>query len=213
MQQATESITGLQAHATISSLLARALNYPDATLVKSLTSGEFAHRCVESLDALGHNAAAGEIQTLIDDYDNGGFTEAELLLDLERDYTRLFFASKPRLVYLFESVYREGRLLQESTFEVARLYRDAGLVLNDDFALPPDHIAVELEFLSFLYFKEIDGLKQNKEDAVEYACELRQMLLDGHLKPFAKNIADRLEQHAKCALYKAAAQLMRSYFG
>ena len=59
------------------------------------------------------------------------------LLDLEKDYTWMCFASKPRQVYLFESVYREGKLLQESTFEIARLYFEAGLQLTETFTLPP----------------------------------------------------------------------------
>lgn len=189
------------------------MNYPDAALVKTLTSGEFTRAFVEGLTAVGHGSVGALIEGLAAEYAGAGVDENAVLLDLERDYTRMFFASKPRLVYLFESVYREGRLLQESTFEVVRLYRDAGLVLNEDFALPPDHIAVELEFLSFLFFKEIEGMKQNKEEMVEYSRELRQMLLDRHLKPFALNVAERLGKHAKCELYKAAAQMMHTYFG
>ncbi len=188
------------------------MNYPDAALVDALASGEFANALVESLSCVRDKFARQKIEALAAEYSNRAASKPDLLLDLERDYTRMFFASKPRLVYLFESVYREGRLFQESTFETARLYHDAGLVLNEDFALPPDHIAVELEFLSFLYFKEIEGVKDGKNETVEYARELRQKLLDEHLKPFALNVAERVGKHAKCALYKAIAAVMREYF-
>jgi putative dimethyl sulfoxide reductase chaperone len=211
MQQVTGELTELQAHAAINSLLARAMNYPDAALVALLTSGEFSHALGADLESLGHKDIREAIETLTAAYKNKP-DKAEGLLDLERDYTRMFFASKPRIAYLFESVYREGRLLQESTFDIARLYREAGLVLNEDFALPPDHIAVELEFLSFLFFKEIQGLAERKEDTVEYARELRQMLLDQHLKQFALNIAERLGQHARCPLYQTTALVLRTYF-
>ncbi len=88
----------------------------------------------------------------------GAFSEVEaLLLELQKDYTWMCFASKPRLVPLFESVYREGKLYQESTFEIARLYHHAGLEVAEKFKLPPDHIALELEFMAYLLYNAIAG--------------------------------------------------------
>jgi len=163
MEAIAEGVAELEAKAAVHSLLAQAMNYPDAKLVDSLRKGKFPAALCESLATLGDTSLKEAIEKCGAEYQRGdAATKHEVLLDLERDYTRMFFSSKPRLAYLFESVYREGRLLQESTFEIARLYREAGLVLQEDFRLPPDHIAVELEFLSFLAFQEIEGLKSGK---------------------------------------------------
>jgi TorA maturation chaperone TorD len=124
----------------------------------------------------------------------------------------MFFASKPRLAYLFESVYREGKLLQESTFQIARLYADAGLKLTEDFRLPPDHIAVELEFLSFLVFKEIEGTKKQDAKQIDYARELQAQVLKEHLRAFSQNLAEKVVEHARTAFYRTVALVLQQCY-
>lgn len=189
------------------------MNYPHATLVDSLRKGQFASALSESLAMLGITSVKSDIEKCRKEYlrkDSAG--KEEMLLELERDYTRMFFSSKPRLAYLFESVYREGKLLQESTVEIAGLYRDAGLVLNEDFRLPPDHIAVELEFLSFLFFKQMEGMKEGKKEVMEYARELQDAVIERHLRPFALNIAERVAKHAGTPFYRTVAQVLKQYY-
>ncbi len=206
----------LEAHRTVNSLLARALNYPDAALVRSLTSGEFATALAAALRALGRPEAAALVAPLRSLYEASQQPDdsvpQQFLLELERDYTRIFFASSPRLAYLFESVYREGGLLQQSTFDVARLYHDAGIAPSQEFTLPPDHIALELEFLAFLFFQEAQALATQQADSASYAQSLRRTLLDRHLLQFAHILAARLAEHARCELYRATAAALRCYF-
>ena len=212
MKTSVEEITELRAEAALNSLLAQAINYPAAELVESLRDGTFMTTLRESLAALGDTSLTSAIDSCAKEYRQNEPDREAILLDLERDYTRMFFASKPRLAYLFESVYREGKLLQESTFEIAGLYRDAGLVVTEDFRLPPDHIAIELEFYSFLLFKEIEGIESGKKDVVDYARELQKTVLDKHLQPFALNVAERVEKHAQTAFFRTVAQALQRYF-
>ena len=209
LKPAVHRVAALQAHSCVSSLLARALNYPDAALVGLVRSGEFAATLLNALESLEEHGVRAEFELL---RQVPAPTQEGFLLELQRDYTRMFFASAPRLAYLFESVYREGGLLQESTFEVARLYRDAGLAVQETFTLPPDHIAVELEFLSFLFFKELEGANDGEADAVEYAQELRGLLLERHLQAFALHLAERMSQHARCQFYKVVGGALHGYF-
>jgi TorA maturation chaperone TorD len=139
------------AKATLYNILAHALNYPDMDLVLSLVEGRF------RLDLMA--VLPLETRAVIEGLSiyNGGERE-KVLLDLERDYTWIFFASKPRIAYLFGSVYSEHKLYQDSTFEIARLYHEAGLKVEEAFRLPPDHIAVELEFMSYLAFNEMEAI-------------------------------------------------------
>ena len=213
MEAIAEGVAELEAKAALHSLLAQAMNYPDAKLVDSLRKGKFAGALNESLAVIGDTSLKDDIEKCRKEYlRKDSVDKKEMLLELERDYTRMFFSSKPRLAYLFESVYREGKLLQESTFEIARLYRDAGLVLNEDFRLPPDHIAVELEFLSFLFFKEIEGLKDGNKERVEYARELQDAVINKHLRAFALNVAERVAKHARAPFYRTVAQVLQQYF-
>jgi TorA maturation chaperone TorD len=82
------------------------------------------------------------------------------------EYGRLFSGLNGHGVSLVESFYkswtldpechlsfaREKGLLQgDSALHVSALYRHCGMEVADEFKSCPDHLAVELEFLSFLY--------------------------------------------------------------
>ena len=212
MTNSPDILKAAAARAALYSCLAQALNYPDADLVESLCTGDFPGEIQDALDALGitgRNGAREKLgQACPPDADR-----AALLLELEKDYTWMCFASKPhRLVYLFESVYNEGKLFDESTFGIARLYYEAGLKIEESFRLPPDHIAVELEFMSFLFFKELEGIRSGDGKIVDYAVELQGRTLDEHLRPFALAVAENLGKHAKAGFYQAVAEIMTAFF-
>ena len=69
-------------------------------------------------------------------------------LDQRRDrYDRLFASGKPRF-WLNESAFDTGKILGPQTFTMAKTYRAAGLEIPG--AELPDHISLELNFLSLL---------------------------------------------------------------
>ena len=196
---------------TLYSLLAQGLNYPDKDLINDLMEGDFTAALKETLTAQGR---PGDItKDLSDYYSRPGIDPRDLLLELERDYTWMFFASKPRIAYLFESVYSEGKLYQEATFEIARLYHEAGLKLDEAFKLPPDHIAVEFEFMTYLSFQEIEALRGDDREKADYARDLRARVIEKHLRPFALKLADRMEPKAKTLFYRTMATVLKSVFG
>jgi putative dimethyl sulfoxide reductase chaperone len=208
MDKEDSHIIKLQSNAAIFNLLAQVFNYPDTDLIEGLYRGDFT---TILRDALGHLNLAGLLATELKDLDEiyiGPAKEKEtLLLEMEKDYTHMFFSSKPRLVYLFESVYKEGKLLQDSTFEIARLYYDAGLNLVDDFKLPPDHIAVEFEFMSYLYFNEIEAIKKANRQNEDFARKLQKDVLEKHLVTFGQAVAEKVMLHAGTTFYKSMAKV------
>jgi nitrate reductase assembly molybdenum cofactor insertion protein NarJ/Fe-S-cluster-containing hydrogenase component 2 len=62
-------------------------------------------------------------------------------------YASLFASGRPRF-WLYESAARTGKILGPQTFEMARLYQAAGLEAAG--AELPDHVSLELSFLSHL---------------------------------------------------------------
>lgn len=208
-----DRLINLQARAALFNLMAQTFNYPDQMLVEKLVSGEFTATLNEWLGVLQPESAwTDRISVVEKKYTASGQNTADLLLELEKDYTRLFFSSKPRLVYLFESVYKEGKLLQESTFEIARLYYDAGLNLVDDFKLPPDHIAVEFEFMAYLYFNELAAVKKGNEENEALAQKLQKEVLEKHLTNFGRTFAEKVVAHAATDFYKLMATVAASIF-
>lgn len=184
--------------------LVQAFNYPDGSLARSLSSGEystFLHRIIND----------GEIELSgIDGYK--GVDEKELLLELERDYTWMFFASKPRVAYLFGSVYAEGKLYQDSTFKIARLYHEAGLNVKESFGLPPDHIAVELEFMAYIAFNLLESLKNGNIENVKYAQELEKHVFDQYLSQFAIKVGETIIDRAKTEFYSSIGNITAKFF-
>lgn len=213
MTEPGDRLNAAAAGAALYSLLAHALNYPDKELVESLCRGDYVGETREALNILGIKGLEDCLEALQKEYADSKAAPEDLLLDIEKDYTWMCYASKPRrLVYLFESVYNEGKLFDESTFQIARLYYEAGLKIGDDFRLPPDHIAVELEFMAFLCFKEIEGIKAGDSKISEYAVLLQNRTLDEHLCKFALSVAGNLGQHAKTSFYRSVAQVMTALF-
>jgi putative dimethyl sulfoxide reductase chaperone len=202
-------IIKLQSNAALFNLLAQAFNYPDTDLIESLCGQHFTttmHGALEHLNLAG--SLAQEFKQLEKIYAGSDKEKGTLLLEMEKDYTRMFFSSKPRLVYLFESVYKEGKLLQDSTFEIARLYYDAGLNLVDDFKLPPDHIAVEFEFMAYLYFNEIEAVKKGHRENENYARQLQKDVLEKHLVTFGHALAEKVIMHAQTKFYGIMARVV-----
>ena len=199
--------------ATFYNGLSRALNYPDAALMADLRSGDYCSSMAEALEQFKLEDLAAQTIALGEHCSRSDLPAAGQLLRLEREYTRMCFSSKPRQVYLFESVYREGKLLQESTFQIARLYYEAGVKVEEHFRLPPDHIAVELEFMAYLCFHEAMSRQPEDQERKQYASSLQRIVLESHLGPFSLAVGEKLGAHAESEFYQLVARTLGAVFG
>lgn len=196
----TERLENLHTDIAVFSWLSKAVDYPDRELVESLLCSEF----IQDLP----DKTANRIEAYVNSFNSTD----ELLLDLQKEYTKMCFVSKPRLVPLFESVYKEGKLFQDSTFQIARLYDEAGIKLGTEFKLPPDHIALELEFMSYLIYQEIEAVKTGNADNEEMALRLQNETMNKHLINFGLSFADRLARHAKTPFYQGIGDILKDLF-
>ncbi|MEM3906369.1 MAG: molecular chaperone TorD family protein, partial [Nitrososphaerota archaeon] len=74
----------------------------------------------------------------------------EVELELAVDYANVFLGVKKKPPHPSESVYKTGLLMQEPYDEVLHAYWEAGVDVVKDFKEPADHIAIELQFMSYL---------------------------------------------------------------
>lgn len=88
-----------------------------------------------------------------------GATQHDLILD----YAALFVGPFELIAAPYGSVYLENtrRLMGDTTVAVQRFYRDEGLKVETK--EPPDHVAVELEFMSFLAKKQAVAMEQKNK--------------------------------------------------
>lgn len=201
------------------SFLSQALDYPTAESVKKLFNPELREVVSSFKDTLkDEEPSASRLVTALNNFQSQMLEAADLyssqesyLLELQKEYTQLCHASKPRLLPLFESVYREGKLLQQSTVEVARLYYQAGLKLSESFSLPPDHISLELEFMAYLCSQEIEAVEKNDSLVLNKAKELQLKMLTEHLRLFVPAFAQRIQKHASLKFYKVTGNFLEHF--
>jgi TorA specific chaperone len=87
-------------------------------------------------------------------------TDEAAVLSLTAAFNRVFLEGAARSALPYASVWlsENGLFAQQPTREMARLLRDAGLVLNDALREMPDHIAIQLNLMAELVEREKVGL-------------------------------------------------------
>ncbi|WP_141266296.1 molecular chaperone [Thermodesulfovibrio sp. Kuro-1] len=199
------------------SFFSEILDYPKIELIIKLFSNEFSKNITFLKEFFKNEKINSKISTNIYKFlkhirgiNKASYSEV-YLLELQKEYTRLCHVSKPRLLPLFESVYKEGKLFQDSTIKVVQLYRQAGLEVINNFSLPPDHISLELEFMAYLCSQETEALAKNEFNIIEKLQKLQLQMFHDHLYPFATEFAARLQKYSVIDFYKLVAELLEDF--
>jgi TorA maturation chaperone TorD len=139
-----------------------------------------------------------------------------LSLNLRKDYTRLFLGIKPGYSPPppYESVYRgEGKLMGVATVDVARRYWawgfDPARALG--YRGPPDHIGVELAFMSHLCRLEEEAWRQRDRRKAERILKAERGFLQDHLAAWAPKLLSTVEREARTDFYKSVSRLAKRF--
>jgi TorA maturation chaperone TorD len=108
----------------------------------------------------------------------------------------------------YESVWREDRLVGESTVAAIETYLAAGFADIDPAAGPQDHIAVELKFIALLALREAETWRANNAASARDRLGQQHAFLDRHLMAWAPRWAETVARQAQAPLYGALAQLV-----
>jgi len=100
-------------------------------------------------------------------------------------WKRLLMGNGRLPLAVYESMYRNGRLLGPATFAVKAEYQKAGLEVEGPEL--PDHIAIELEFLSYLTKQEL-----KKGEAAKRWGKTRQMFIKNHAAQWMPSVGRQL---------------------
>lgn len=127
---------------------------------------------------------------------------------MEREYRRLFAGAAGRAVSLVESTYKpwtgdeecrlsfareKGLLMGDSAVHMAAVFRQAGVEVPGEFRACPDHLVLELEFLSALYAAAGEPeAGQFIRDHLDWIPELKKSLAGVRAHPFYSAAAERL---------------------
>ena len=123
------------------------------------------------------------------------------------DYTRLFLGPVDPRARPYGSFWLSGEatLMQESTVAVLELYGQGGFEIDEEFRELPDHVAVELEFLYLLIFKQNQAKALGRRDELAAAERLQQEFLGVHLGAWIDPFTAAVRAGAETPFYRELA--------
>ena len=129
------------------------------------------------------------------------------------DFAQLFVGPYSLVAAPYGSVYLEGerKIMGNSTIDVEKRYKEAGLIISQNFKDAPDHIAAELEFMYFLVFKEIEAIKAEDHDVVSDQLLKQRSFLQDHIGLWTTEFAEHIEKDAKTDFYRNLAITTRIF--
>ena len=122
--------------------------------------------------------------------------------ELLQEYSAIFLGPFNIPAQPYGSVYLDqGRqLMGDSTMAVKKIYGEAGV--QHDIEGPPDHIAIELEFMSFLEGKIAQTISEVKQaDLADYAA-IRARFFNRFLASWASQLGQAIVDHATMPFYR-----------
>lgn len=184
--------------------LARGFTYPDAEWVTMLLDGQWPATLVKVLGPLGLSAEGVQqaVKSLPSD-------PKAALRALQVEYTYLFINAVPHVpAPPYASAYTgEGLLMGEPAEAALRAYRQAGLVLAEDYHDLPDHLAAELEFLAWLGEQAIAAHEAGDEEQAEERTAQQKAFLRDQVQPWLPTFCQRVEEAARMPFYRNLARL------
>jgi TorA maturation chaperone TorD len=127
--------------------------------------------------------------------------------ELSVEYARLFLGPFETQAPPYGSLYLNGerKVMGDSTMEVIRFYEEAGLSRDKDFMDLPDHIAVELEFMSYLIYKEAEALEKSDFAAALDMIKKQKSFLDQFLGRWIMEFCEKIKASTDNGFYLALA--------
>lgn len=165
----------------------------------------------------GENIAA-QVANLVEALQHVDPDLADMLVGLDEDmdleqliieFSRLFLGPFKLLAPPYGSVYLESgrQVMGDSTMDAKKRYQEAGLSMSDRLKEAPDHIAIELEFMYYLIFREIEAFTNLDETSVSTFWQAQRSFLNDHIGAWVVPFFKAVEEHAKLDFYKNLANV------
>jgi TorA maturation chaperone TorD len=132
---------------------------------------------------------------------------------LKIEFTRLFVGPYSLPAPPYGSVYidHERKVMGDSTMDAKNRYQSFGLDISNNIKEVPDHITVELEFMFFLIFKEIESIQSDASDKTQEILLHQKAFLNDHLNRWVPDFTDCVIEHAGTEFYRNLAKATRIF--
>ena len=198
-----ESLVAL-ARSALYALLARALAYPSADRLAQVRA-QIAPLLRET--EFGPTALRRSVAQVLAGLDTAAPE------DWERAYIHLFTLTVSPDSPTWETAYSGSDVIQQSQrmADIAGFYRAHGLQVGGTERERPDHIATELEFLSFMARKEAVALEALGPEQVDECRRTQVDFLADHLGCWGPALGRRIERLAPGSLYAPVGALLTAW--
>ncbi len=140
-----------------------------------------------------------------------GFRRPESDESLQREYDRLFTHRTSLLCSIYEVEYEQNRaMIQGRTLaDIGGFYRAFGLEVA--VRERPDHLALELEFMSVLAYKEALAIESGRTEEMALCREAQKRFLEAHLGRWAGLFVQSLAQQSQSKFYLNLGEALREF--
>jgi|Deesub1362A_J573_1020465.scaffolds.fasta_scaffold00005_296 TorA maturation chaperone TorD len=195
----------LETRAHLYSFLSRVfLEEPPREMIKDIVSGNFP--IPYSLGSLNEELEKG-IKMLGDFIENAEKNEDALLDQLTCEYTDLFIGPSRDIILPYESGYT--KMAEKTIPDVKKMYKKAGIMKSNEVHEREDHIALELEYMSYLCWKELEAL--DKGDTALELLEIQKDFMEKHLTNWTPNFCNDILKSKKAIFYKSIALITKGF--
>jgi TorA maturation chaperone TorD len=127
------------------------------------------------------------------------------------EYDRLFSHRTTVLCPIYEVEYDKNRAVSQgpTLADIAGFYRAFGLEIIAHER--PDHLALELEFLSVLSYKEVVAFRNNLLEQAEICRDAQRKFLEAHLGRWIKPFAEILMRESQLEFYTTLANTLKGF--
>ncbi len=133
--------------------------------------------------------------------------------ELQVDYAKLFKGPYELLAPPYGSVYLdEGRrVMGDSTMEVIQVYEQEGLARSNDFKDLPDHVVVEMEFMSFLIYQELEALEKSDVETAQKYMDKQEAFLKIFLRQWIPPFCCKIKEGTENSFYTSLADCLSTF--
>ena len=133
--------------------------------------------------------------------------------EMRIEYSRLFVGPFKLPAPPYGSVYLDDgrRLMGDSTIDVVRRYREAGVDVDPVQEDVPDHIAIELEFMAYLVHMQEEATTAGDSDALRDALDKQIGFLERHLCAWVPEFATNVRAESESAFYTDLADATETF--
>jgi len=175
---------------------------PERELIDGIREEEVFSFLTDAMKSRGGDPA------LLIGFQTGGSPQ-DLHFELKGEYGRLFSGRGEKSISLVESPYKpwtqdgecrlsfareKGLLRGDSALHMAAIFRDSGMEVPQRFGACPDHLVLQLEFLSALYAEATDReVRQFIQDHLDWIPQLKKEMMRFQPHPFYVSAVELLD--------------------